>query len=363
MFKPLSLWTVRPLTGGLIIATALIAGCADDGDASAPKPLRLVRIHTASLQSPAEWREFPGQVEAAQTADLAFRVPGKVTAINVREGSDVVEGQVLATLDDTDYRIQLRSREAEYDKAKADFERGEKLLEQHLIARADFEKLRAQEASALAALTTAQQNVSYTKLVAPFAGVIATRYVENYEDVTTQRPILTLQDISTLHVKVDLPESLVIRVARHSAANVFAILPGYPDRQIPLEKIAVSTEADPSTHTFSVTFNMPTIEGLTVLPGMSVAVRGRPPEADSTPVVMVPTQSVVETNEGRFAYVVNTQDGVTGVIEQRQITTGEVSAEGIVIVSGIEPGDRVVSAGMSKMSEGLNVRLSPEWAQ
>ncbi|WP_293751129.1 efflux RND transporter periplasmic adaptor subunit [uncultured Paraglaciecola sp.] len=326
---------------------------------------RLVKTQLVNAGSGSDWREFPGTVEAAQTAELGFRVSGKLAEIKVKEGDQVKLAQVLAKLDDTDYQIQLRTRQADYDKAAADFKRGKSLLSQKLIAKADFDKLEAQHASSLAALTAANQNVEYTSLKAPFSGSIARRHVDNFEDVSAVQAIFTLQDLASIHIKVNIPETLMILVKTNEKPNVFAIFDAIPDQQFPLTLLEVTTLADSGSKTFAVTFNMPKVDSFNILPGMSVTVRGSRPSSSAINAssVIVPAQAVIETNEGRFAFVVENVHNKQGTVRRKTVTTGHITGQGLEVVSGLQTGERLITAGMSKMSDGMSVRVSEEWSQ
>jgi len=345
--------------------TLLLTACEEPTLLVEQPELRLVRTQVVSARTGANWREFPGVVDAAQHADLGFRVAGKLAKIKVLEGEQVQKNQLLATLDDTDFQIQLRSRQADYDKAKADYQRAKSLLQQKLIAKSDFDQLEAQHAASLATLTAARQNVEYTRLKAPFAGRIAQRYVDNYEDISTMQAIFTLQDMSSIHIKVNIPETIMIRLKADYSAAVYAIFDAIPQQQFPLALQEVATQADPGSRTFAVTFSMPGVEAFNILPGMSVTVRGtRPDSSDTNAMAMVvPSQAIIENNEGRFAFVVEKLADKQGVITRREVRTGNITEQGLVVLSGLQPGDHLVVAGMSKMSPGLAVRVSEEWSQ
>lgn len=347
----------------ILFGSGVLVACSEAPQDKQEVMPRLVKTQLISAGSGADWREFPGTVEAAQTADLGFRVSGKLNEILVKEGDLVSKEQVLAILDDTDYQIQLRTRQADYDKAAADFKRAQSLLSQKLIAKSDYDKLEAQHASSLAALTAAKQNIAYTSLTAPFGGHIARRHVDNFEDVSAVQPIFTLQDMSSIHIKVNIPETLMILVKAKDKPNVFAMFDAIPGQQFPLTLLEVATQADPGSKTFAVTFNMPSVESFNILPGMSATVRGsRPaPENSAFEGVLVPAQAVVETNEGRFAFVVEDIKNHLGIVKRKTVTTGHITEQGLQVLSGLEPGEHLITAGMSKMSEGMSVRVNGEW--
>ncbi|WP_317933220.1 efflux RND transporter periplasmic adaptor subunit [Halioxenophilus sp. WMMB6] len=338
----------------------LLAGCDPTEQAPGKPTPRLVRTQTITLQPREGWREFPGVVEAAQTADLGFRVSGKLSQLLVEEGDTVKAGQVLARLDDTDYKIQLNSRRAEFEQAEADYERAKRLLGQKLIAQADVDKLKAQFTATGAALEAAQQNVDYTTIKAPFTGLIARRYVDNFEDIAASQAIYTLQDLSSLHIKVDVPETVMIHLKNRPSYNIYAIFDALKDQKFPLEMLAVATAADPGSRTFSVTFTMAPVAEMNVLPGMSVTVRGG---ESSSMAIVVPPEAILDDGEGQIAFVVEEINGNQGVVHERPVTIEGVSEQGIVVLTGLAPGDRLVIAGMSKMYEGLTVRLNEEWSK
>lgn len=337
----------------------VLVACEKEPDSTEPPPPRMVR--TLEISEPGDnfWREFPGEVDAAQKAELSFRVSGNLKKMPAKEGDSVKKGQLLAQLDDTDYKIQLKSRQAEYDQAASDFKRAQKLVKDGLLSQADYDKVKAAAESARSNLDAAKKNLEYTSLRAPFAGRVARRYVQNFEEVSAKQPVFLLQDLSSMTIKVDIPESLMIRVKHGAQPDVNAIFEEIPEKEFPLSIKEVASEPDENTNTYEVTLSMERVDGFNILPGMSVTVRGKPPK-DSKAVenhITVPAHAVLEDAEGRYVYIVsNTTDG-KGTVEKRLVQTGELTSQGLAITTGLEVGDRVVTAGMSKMHSGLEVRL------
>jgi RND family efflux transporter MFP subunit len=354
-----------PLPILLIAALSLLMACERPQDTAEPPLPRLVRTLSVTAQGDNTWHEFPGQVEAARKADLSFRVAGELKKLLVKEGDLVKQRQLLALLDDTDFRIQLDRSQAQYDKTESDFQRAEKLFDRRAISNADYDSLKAQWESARASLAAARQNVAYTKLKAPFAGRIAVRHVENYEEVQAKQAIVTLQDPKTIMIRIDVPESVMIRVRESSEPEVYAVFRQIPDRKFPLTLKEVSTQSDEQTKTFSVNFIMPAVEGFNLLPGMSVTVHARPesPAVDGQKVIHVPAHAVLEDESGRFVYLAKSKGEGRGVVEKRLVSVGEMSTLGLAVINGLAEGDKVVTAGMSKMVPGLEVRLPLETGQ
>ena len=107
---------------------------------------------------------------------------------------------------------------------------------------------------------------------------------------------------------------------------------------------------------------MPSIVGYNVLPGMSVTVRGKRPASVSgaSNRIIIPAHTVLKDDKGNFVFVVTKKDEQTGEVQRKDVITGEISNQGITIVSGLVAGDQVVIAGMSKMFSGLRVRVLPQ---
>ncbi|WP_020683794.1 efflux RND transporter periplasmic adaptor subunit [Marinobacterium rhizophilum] len=345
----------------LIIVALPLSGCEERAEPVEQKPLRPVKTQTLALPEEGAWKEFAGVVEAARAADIGFRVAGRLERILVKEGESVAAEQLLAQLDATDYEIEFKARQAEFDQASADFKRGETLVAKGLIARTDFDKLKAQYESARAALDAGRQNIEYTSLRAPFSGRIAERYVENYEEVSARQAVFTLQDTAEMSIHVDIPESVMIRAQRGAEPELYAQFDQIPQRRFALSVREVSTQADRSTNTYGVTLSLPSVADYNLLPGMSVTVRARPDERllQAAEVLYVPSLAVLEDGRGRYAFVVRETEAGKGIVERREVVTGQLTGLGLAVVSGLAVGDRLVIAGMSKMTPGLEVRLLP----
>jgi RND family efflux transporter MFP subunit len=282
----------------------------------------------------------------------------------VNEGDKVEKVQVIARLEQTDYKIQLNDKQASYDKSKSNFTRSATLLEPGHISQREFDEIKAAYSTANAHLQTAKQNLIYTELKAPFDGSITKTYVDNFEEVAAKNTIATLQDLKAMEVEIDVPESLMIHVRRgEQQRQIHATFDAIKDKKFPLTFREVSAQADETTHAYKVRFSLPSIENYTILPGMTATVvadkvsgiDGSGTESE----IIVPSHAVLEDSKGRFVYIAEPQSAssMTGVIHRRNVTTSRLTNAGLTITSGLDPDDLVVTAGMSKMQEGLSVRL------
>lgn len=345
---------------GMLVSALYLAACSEREPYAQAQVIRPVRTTTVTLQNEIGVREFSGVVDADRKVDLAFRVSGSLTELPVLQGDFVQENQLLAKLDQTDFEIQVKAHQADFDRSKKEYERAKTLVERKLIAQADFEKMESQYFIAEAQLAKARQDLAYTTITAPFEGYIARRHIENFSEVAARTPILTLIDLNSLVIRIDVPESVMISARKEGVRpEIFASFEGHETAEYPLTVKEIATQPDGSTQTYPVTLSLPSVNNLNVLPGMSVLVGVRPFEKTrgAHDVAYLPTQAVMEDNQGRYVFIAVPQNGEQAIIERKTVDVGEVSSFGIEVLSGLSTGDEVVTAGMSQITSGMRVLL------
>ena len=352
----------------LFAATVLpgLFACGGDEQELPPPPIRPVKVFEVEGISGEAVRRFPGSIGASQRAELSFRVGGVLQKIEVKEGDRVKVGQVLASLDPTDFEIRLNDRQATFDNAQKNYNRGSQLVAEGNISQLDFDRLEANFRTSQAALDAAKQDLEYTRLKAPFAGVIGRREVENFEEVTANQPIFQLQNLEMLDVIVDLPENLVRSLQRDPEVDTvrdsrvadrietWARFEGRGDDRFPLEFKEVSTKADAQTQTFRVTLTMPQPKGFSVLPGMTANVFmdfSKVVATDSTRWVPV---SAVVADSGLDAQVW-VLDGDSMTVSPQAVTIGRMADGRIEVTSGLDGGEEIVSVGAAYLADGMQV--------
>ena len=345
----------------LLGASVSLIGCGGGGDsAQTEEVLRPVRTVVVTTQNAINTREFAGVVDAERKVDLAFRVGGTLEELPVLEGDRVSEGQLLAALDTTDFEIQLKSVEADFQRSQAEYERAATLVERDLISRSEYERIEAQYFVAEAQLERARTDLEYSRLYAPFDGLIARRYVENLTEIAARSPVMALTDPTTLVVEINVPESVMILARRDGMRpEMYAMFKGREAEQYPLMIREVATQPDPGTQTYPVTLSLPPITDLNILPGMSAVVGVRPfsrPDGRGE-VAYLPTQAVMEDANGRYVWVATRLQDEEAQIKRRDVTVGDISNFGIEVTSGLTAGEQVVTAGMSQISAGQRVLL------
>ncbi len=202
-----------------VLTTILFLNGCEEPPQTFAAPSRPVKTIVIGGASSGDTRTFPAVVDAIQKADISFRVSGKIQKVLVKEGDDVVEDQLLAELDPTDFRIKLKDRQASFDTTKANYDRAKKLVDKGVISKVEHDKIRANFYTAESGLDEAKQDLIYTKLKANFAGQIAKRHVENFEEVLGTQKVFSLEDVSALKLKIDVPESLMIAVDKNRGSD------------------------------------------------------------------------------------------------------------------------------------------------
>ncbi len=346
----------------LIITSVLVVSCGNDEQSLAePVSPRLVRTLVIGTDNSTAWQEFPGKVEALKMAELSFRTGGELSALIAREGDEIQQGDVVANLDDRDQKIRLRAREKEFEQANGDYQRGLSLIDSGSISRSDLQKLEASASTAKSNFEAAQRDLDATRLIAPFHGWIAVRHVENFEEVTAMEPIYTLQDISTLTVKVDIPESVMIRARRDADLTVTASFDAISGKAFRLTLNEVATRASADTNTFEVTFSLENVGDLNILPGMSASVRLQSPSMAATKEnLFAPPAAILADAQGPYAFIAVASTDKLANVELRRVSVGVLTGAGLQITDGLNPGDLLITAGMSKLQEGMQVRIQRE---
>ena len=356
----------------LVCVITLLSACKGNEALPVKQVIRPVKTMIVGLADVAGIRSFPGKVDASQKADIAFRVPGKLQKLLVKEGDEVVKGQVLAKLDPADYKIIVNDKQAGYNRARADYDRAKQLVAKGHISRMDYDRLEADFKSKRAELAAALKDLNYTVLKAPFAGEIAKRYVDNFEEVLAKINIFTLTDNSSLEVKINVPENIMLRVRSGKVENhrgkipVWAAFESLPDKKFPLVFKEASRKADVKTQTFEVKFSMPSPQGVNVLPGMTANVTAdlshhmanAPEQIHYLPISAV-------TGDAKLDSRIWVVDEKTMTVHAKAVKLGTLKGDQVVVVEGIKGGERVVIAGAGYMAENMTVRFmeQPEQAR
>ena len=345
---------------GIVLATLLV-GCQEQAEqAPTEAPNRPVKIHTVSDPNSSTLRSFPAEVVANQGSYLAFRVNGELIEFPVLAGQDVQKGQLLAKLDPEDFNLQYEQRKAQFELAKSQLSRIEPLFEKGIATKAEFDKANADKQVAESAFKIAKTNLEYSELRAPFSGTVAKVFVKNYENVVAKQNILRFETRDMMDVVIQVPERIVARVDKDSDYKPTVVFDGYPSKSYPLTIKEWDTQADPATLTYKVVFSLPIPEDFNLFAGMTGHVYVDPSKITNreNTAIIVPNQAVFSDKklgtEGNSYVWVYQSDKQT--VTKREVTVGQLNHTGIEVLSGLEPGEEIVAAGVHYLQEGAKVR-------
>ena len=338
----------------LCLLTAL-SGCGEaEPVAEAKNIIRPVPMMEVTASHGLSGLRFPGRVRAVQRAELAFNLPGRIIELPVREGQRIEKGSLVARLDDETVKLQLAAAQAQYNKASTDYNRVQKIWQQSkAVAKAEVDQKRTAMEVARASFLAAKKDVADARLLAPFSGVVSKRQVENFSNVQAKQPIVSLQDNSDLEIVINVPERIV-RSEPKSVAGV-AIFTDYPDKPLPVRLKSFSTEADAQTQSYEVVLALEPGFNLKVLPGMSLEVQPREEAADMVMhKVLVPLKAILSNAEGETQVWIF--DSETQVVQSQPVTLGQVQDANVEVLSGLQGGEKIVTAGVSQLRAGMQVR-------
>lgn len=361
--KRLSVW---------LLAFVLLAGCWEKEEEATQSLIRPVRGTEISDLSSLHDRYFVGTARAAREVSLAFRVPGSVVGVDVQVGDLVTKGAVIAALDPAPYQAEvdrltaeLESAQATFENAKLQTDRQRSLVEKDVAAQATLDRFVAGETSAQAAINSVQGaldratlDLTYTSLAAPFDGRVVAKYIEDFEEVAAQTPVLRILDAEHIEVVIDIPERYIALIPH--IEDITVTFDALGDVVLPAEISEIGSEASATTRTFPVTLIMEQPEDAIVLPGMAGRVRGKPKEGhEPFDAIMVPA-SAVFVPEGETDPHVWVFDTGSETVTARKVSLGTPRSQGVAVSEGLEFGDVVVTAGANSLREGQKVSLLSE---
>ncbi|MFG6667499.1 efflux RND transporter periplasmic adaptor subunit [Halomonas sp. HNIBRBA4712] len=336
-----------------LFATLLVlAGCGDDEEPQ-QRPAQVVKLVEASAQSVYPGRRFVGRVDARSTVNYAFQVGGRINAFPAVQGAIIPEGELIAQLDQTDYVLQLRAAEAEFEQARRNLERQRTLRVQGAASQAALDAAQAEAERAETQRDNARQELDYTTLTAPFDALIARRLVENYTTVPPNTEIVRIQDISELRIRFNVPQALMQHLENGRDFTAEAQIATLPGQRIPLEYREHVTEPDEVAQTYEVEY-APVNDDLVALPGTTATVYITPTRQIESPLIALPASALDSDETGAFRVWVFDPDD--GVVHPQTVSVGEMVDDRAMITAGLEQGARVVATGAHLLRDGMRVK-------
>lgn len=349
----------------LLMASLLLLGCSEQVIEQQKQTLRPAKVAQVLPASGSNVKSFPATVAPTFDAQLAFRVNGEIAERLVVAGQQVSKGNVLARLDDEDFRLQVKQAQAKYDLSLTQYNRAVKLLNEKLISQSALDQAKAQLDIDEAQLDLAKTNMKYTVLKAPFTGTIAQLHVEPFEFVQAKQPIMELQGRDLVDVEILVPEELMAQVPKGAETNPYQptlILDAVPDREFKVSFKEYDITPNAATKAYNVVYTLSMPQDVNVLAGMTgkLLVELDQVLGTSSNEIMVPVEALFLPNkfagqDKHFVYKLDSENKVQLV----EVSVKKMNQEGAVITavdSNLEVNDTVVAAGSHLIDEGQQIK-------
>ncbi|MGI9305605.1 MAG: efflux RND transporter periplasmic adaptor subunit [Gammaproteobacteria bacterium] len=356
----------KTVVASVVLAVALALTACEQPEQPAEARLRPVKYFEISEAAADRVRTFSGVSKSSQETRSSFKVAGTIERLNVSLGDNLQPGQVIAELDPSTYQLQAQQAQADLARASAEernsaanYQRIRGLYANNNASRNDLDSARAAAESSRAqvratrkALDLARLSVSYTELEATESCAVASVSAEAGENVSAGQEIVMLTCGDSIDVEISVPESLIAAFRTGlSAIVVFDAIRGKAYQGV-VSEVGVAAIGGA---TFPVTISIPDTHN-ELRSGLAAQVSLRFSEQRVESYIL-PAAAVGEDQKGRFVYLL-APSGNEGeaVVKRQPVAVGSLTASGIEINEGVKPGDKVVTAGVSVIRDGMSVK-------
>ena len=321
-----------------------------------PPPTAVTTIVAGSETWPSTMNVI-GTAMAIQGVTVSADLPGTVEKINFESGKRVQEGDVLVELDTRQERAQLAAMEAQRDLAKINFGRVEQLVKEGVIARTEFDNVTAQQKATEAQVGEIQATIARKTIRAPFSGVLGIRQVNLGQYLAAGQPIVPLQALNPIYVNFGVPQQSApqVGVGRKLVVSS-ADLPGV---QFSGRVTAVDAVVSEETRNVQVQATVPNPQSK-LHPGMFVQVAVV--SGANRPVIALPATAISYAPYGDSVFVVTDMKDQTGKtfrgVRQTFVKVEGSRGDQVGVVSGVNPGDEIVTSGVFKLRNGAPIQIN-----
>lgn len=337
-----------------LTAALILASCADDTPTPPAQP-RLVQLAEVTAENGETRHEFVGRVEARLSVDMAFQVSGQLAELPLNEGVLIEQGTLVAALDAEDFERAAREARVQLQQANSELERQRTLHERGIASQAALDSAQTNYDLREVALQTARRNLGYATLTAPFDALVSRRLVDNFTIVSPGQPVVRLMDVSELRVSIPISEGMVATFDADDLVSLeaaFSFLPGQTFSLVPRELVS---EPDAASRTYRAIAALPDNIPANILPGMTATVLAQfANDASALTGMRIPLAAVSAAPDGSQRVWVF--DETAGTVSPQSITTGGFEGETVIVTDGLRAGDRIVTAGISALHDGMAVR-------
>jgi len=355
----------------LPLVALLFTACDDEQSIKeTTKTLRPVKYITAGTSTSGRSYTYFGTSQAQREAKLSFRVSGIIQGIAVKVGDQLKRGDIIAELEKVSFELEvdkqraaLAQMEADRRKAESNYKRTKELYENNNVSieeletsRTTVESARAQVDSAKKTLKQKKLDLEYTELKSSEACSVAEVFKDINENVMAGDNIVNVSCGKVNEVKISVPENFINRIQKGMPAKVKFDSIADVEFDAKVSEVSVSSS---SATTFPVILTLNNVHDINMRSGMASEVTftfHKNGEKNSS-ILYLPPIAVGKDADGRYVFVVKTAKSAgEGLIKRQSVRIGELTSSGIEILEGVKSGDKVVTAGMSVIRDGLIVK-------
>ncbi|HSK77759.1 MAG TPA: efflux RND transporter periplasmic adaptor subunit [Thermoanaerobaculia bacterium] len=333
-----------------------IKGAAAQASSFQPPPEAVTTIAARQETWPAAVTAI-GTVVPVQGVTVSADLPGIVERISFASGGTVRAGQLLVKLDTRQEVAQLAAAESQRDLAKLNLDRMRGLSESGVIPQADYDRAAAEATQGEARVGEIRATIERKTIRAPFSGVLGLRQVNLGQYLAPGSPVVSLQSLRPIYVNFAVPQREVGHL--RPGATVDLTVEGQAGVRPTGRITAVDSVVDPSTRNVQIQATFANADGL-LHPGMFVETRIL--LGESTPVVSLPASAISYAPYGDSVFIVEDVKGPDGKpfrgVRQQFVKLGGTRGDQVAVVSGVKPGEEVVTSGVFKLRNGAAVRVN-----
>ena len=330
-----------------LLTVLMVCSCGEKKESGVKAPTRVKTMMVSPAFADGA-QTYVGIVEEREGTAVSFTGMGVVKRVLVSEGQAVSHGQLIAEMDDTQARNLLSGAEAQMTQANDALERYKMLHDNGSLPEVQWVEIQSKVAQAKSQLEVAKKNLADCRLTAPVSGIVGKKLVGAGETALPSQAVVTILDISSVKVKVAVPEAEIsgINATTPSTINVEAA-------QISVRggRIEKGIQADALTHTYDVRISVPNGDRK-LLPGMVASVRFIAEGSQSISGKSLPVTAVQKAADGSLFVWTVANDSTA---HRSKVGIGATNGNHVAITDGIDMGQRVVTEGYQKLSEGTKV--------
>jgi membrane fusion protein, multidrug efflux system len=327
----------------------VVSGCGkpQESSPSAALPVASVRTQVIESKSRVATEEVVGTVRAKLRSVIEGKVSGKIEQMLVVPGQQVKAGETLAVIDAREVQARYDQAVAVRQQAEADLKRFTLLLEQKILSQAEFDNAQAKARVAIASATEAETLLDYTKVTAPFAGVITRKHADVGDLATPGKPLLEMEDSTALRLEADVPEAVVGKL---TLGDKLPVRISALEKELAGVISEIAPAADPNSRTFLVKLDLPGTTGLRAGQFGRVAM----PVGETT-ALRVPASALVQRGQMELVFIV-----ADNKAQLRIVKTGKRIGDEVELVSGVAAGEQIVAENVAGLMDGQPVSIQNE---